>query len=1010
MTSDAALARYGFVDLDRAQRIIASDAFLPFTGTGESDALVLESLGASADPDLALLLFGRLLDACDAPARRRMTSALLADEDLRGRIFDVIGMSEALGEFLVRHPAQWEILVDAEALAVAPSSSRTRDALLRSVGADPSSAEPVATGEQPELLDCLRVSYRTHLLGIAARDLAGLASMDIVAAWLSDLADAVLEAALAIARAGLPSDSVPCRFAVIGMGKCGGRELNYVSDVDVIFVAEPLCRETAGTEEEDEAGALRTATALATGLMRACTAVTAEGTIWEVDPALRPEGKQGALVRTIESHVGYYERWAKTWEFQALLKARPSAGDRELGTRYVDAVAPFVWSAADHPGFVEDVQAMRRRVEENVSSRLGDRELKLGPGGLRDVEFSVQLLQLVHGRSDVMLRSPTTLVALEALATWGYVGRDDASTLASAYRFLRTLEHRIQLHRLRRTHTMPDNDDDLRRLGRSLGYRSEPVIELVAEWRRHAREVRRIHEKLFYRPLLLAVARLDAGEARLTPEAAEQRLRALGYADPASALRHLQALTSGVSRRAAIQRTLLPVLLGWFADAPDPDAGLLGFRRVSDALGSTHWYLRLLRDESAAAERMAQVLASSRYATDLLLRAPESVAMLADDSELTPRSLAMLLAEANAALSRHDDPEAAVAAVRSLRRRELFRTAVAELVHVAEVDQTGVSLSDVASATMAAALQVSITVVEAATGGPLPMRFAIIGMGRFGGHELGFGSDVDVMFVYEPIDGADEQAANSAAFSVANELRRLLMAPSQDPPLDIDADLRPEGKQGALVRSLDSYRAYYERWSSGWEAQALLRADFAAGDEALGAAFLELIDGRRYPAGGIGDDQVREIRRLKARMESERLPRGADPTLHTKLGRGGLSDVEWVVQVIQMQHAHEVPALRTTRTLDGLAAAEAAGLVNGPDASALRGAWRLATGVRDATMLVRGRASDMVPTDLRDLAGVAHVLGYPAGESGRLLEDYRRVTRRARQVVERVFYGEDEEG
>ena len=998
MTSDAALARLGFIELDRAQRIIAGESFAAFTIDGEAEPEVLEGLGAAADPDQALLLFGRILEACDMPARRRMASALLADEDLRGRLFDVLGMSEALGEFLVRHPGHWEILVDAEALAVAPSATRIRRELLLAVGAEPSAAEPVASGGLPATLDALRVAYRAHLLGIAARDLAGLASMDAVAAWLSDLADAVLEAALAVSRAGLPADSVPCRLAVIGMGKCGGRELNYVSDVDVIFVAEAV-------HDDDEAGALRTATALASGLMRACTAVTPEGTIWEVDPALRPEGKQGALVRTIGSHVGYYERWAKTWEYQALLKARPSAGNLELGSRYVDAVAPFVWGAADHPGFVDDVQSMRRRVEENVSARIGDRELKLGPGGLRDVEFSVQLLQLVHGRSDVMLRSPTTLVALEALATWGYVGRDDASTLAAAYRFLRTLEHRIQLHRLRRTHTMPDNDPDLRRLGRSLGYRSEPIAELVAEWRRHAREVRRIHEKLFYRPLLQAVARLDAGEARLTPEAAEQRLRALGYADPASALRHLQALTSGVSRRAAIQRTLLPVLLGWFADAPDPDAGLLGFRRVSDALGSTHWYLRLLRDESAAAERMAQVLASSRYATDLLLRAPESVAMLADDSELTPRSLAMLLVEANAALARHDDPEAAVAAVRSLRRRELFRTAVAELVHVSGADQAGVSLSDVASATMAAALSVAISVVEASTGGALPMRFTVIGMGRFGGHELGFGSDVDVMFVYEPIDGADETDANSAAFSVANELRRLLMAPSADPPVDVDADLRPEGKQGPLVRSLDSYRAYYERWSSGWEAQALLRADFAAGDEELGTAFLGLIDGLRYPAGGIGEEQVREIRRLKARMESERLPRGADPALHTKLGRGGLSDVEWAVQVLQMQHAHAIPELRTTRTLDALAAAESAGLVSEPDASALRAAWRLATGVRDATMLVRGRASDMVPTDLRDLAGVAHVLGYPLGESGRLLEDYRRVTRRARQVVERVFYG-----
>ncbi|MEI7631597.1 MAG: bifunctional [glutamine synthetase] adenylyltransferase/[glutamine synthetase]-adenylyl-L-tyrosine phosphorylase, partial [Actinomycetes bacterium] len=591
----------------------------------------------------------------------------------------------------------------------------------------------------------------------------------------------------------------------------GGRELNYVSDVDVIFVAEA----SGGAEE----GALKTATDLAIGVMRACNSVTTEGSIWEVDPALRPEGKQGALVRTIESHLDYYERWAKTWEFQALLKARPSAGDLELGARYVDAVAPFVWSAADHDGFVTDVQAMRRRVEEQVPARIGERELKLGPGGLRDVEFSVQLLQLVHGRSDVMLRSSTTLDALEALAVWGYVGRDDASTLADAYRFLRTLEHRLQLHKLRRTHTMPEDESDLRRLGRSLGYRGDPVGELHAKWRTHAREVRRLHEKLFYRPLLQAVARLDAGEARLTPEAAEQRLRALGYQDPAGALRHLEALTSGVSRRAAIQRTLLPVMLGWFANAPDPDAGLLGFRRVSDVLGSTHWYLRLLRDESTAAERMAQVLASSKYATELLLRAPENVAMLADQSELEPRSLETLLAEAASAAERHDDPVIAVGAVRSLRRRELFRIAVAELLQVAQIDGAQVALSDVATATVAGALRVAERVVGG--GAELPMRFTVIGMGRFGGRELGLGSDVDVMFVYEPIAGADENAANSAAFAVANELRTLLMAPTSDPPLDIDADLRPEGRQGPLVRSLSSYAAYYGRWSAAWEAQAL---------------------------------------------------------------------------------------------------------------------------------------------------------------------------------------------
>lgn len=992
-TTRGELARLGFADHERAERLLAT---LPDI----NGAAILETLADAADPDQALLLLNRFLEAADDQMRRRIVNTLAADPDARGRLIDVLGMSEALGEFLIRHPQEWQVLADSEHLVHPPQAEVVRAHLLRAVGADPLLDKPQARSAEDETLDALRIAYRRELLQIATRDLAGMASMEVVAAWLTDLADAVLEAALAIARAGLPPTAEPCSFAIIGMGKCGARELNYVSDVDVIFVAEPV-------HGGDETAALHTATALATGVMRACNAVTTEGSIWEVDAALRPEGKQGALVRTLASHVGYYERWASTWEFQALLKARTAAGDRRLGEEYVDAVAPFVWQAAGRPGFVEDAQAMRRRVVANLPAHQAERELKLGPGGLRDVEFSVQLLQLVHGRSDVMVRSANTLNALESLATWGYVGREDAANLADAYRFLRTLEHRIQLHRLRRTHTLPSEEVDLRRLARALDYRSDPVNTLTAQWKRHAREVRRIHEKLFYRPLLQAVARLDAGQARLTPQAAEERLRALGYADPAGALRHLEALTSGVSRRAAIQRTLLPVLLGWFADGPDPDAGLLGFRRVSDELGSTHWYLRLLRDESATAERMAHILSSSKYATELLLRAPEGVQMLAEESELRPRSLQTLITEARATAERHDQAQTAVNSLRASRRRELFRIAVAELLDVAPIDQAEIAISDVATATIVGALEVARTSIRIEHPTVADIRFAVIGMGRFGGRELGLSSDADVMFVFDAPSHVNETQAGKAAFALANELRSLLMAPSTDPPLDIDADLRPEGRQGPLVRSLASYAAYYDRWSSPWEAQALLRALPVAGDESLGAAFIALVDPLRYPERGLTDGELREIRRLKARMESERLPRGADPALHTKLGRGGLSDVEWVAQVLQMQHAHHIPGLRTTQTLAALNSAVEAGLINARDAAALSDAWRVATAVRNANILVRDRASDLVPTDSDEMRAVAFALGYPLEEPGLLMEDYRRITRRARRVVDRVFYGEE---
>ncbi|KAB2345469.1 bifunctional [glutamine synthetase] adenylyltransferase/[glutamine synthetase]-adenylyl-L-tyrosine phosphorylase [Actinomadura rudentiformis] len=1029
------LARLGFTDAGLAERRLIEEDPDGVLGDGRLDAL-----GATADPDLALTGVLRLLAAAgDDGAELR--AVLHKDPATRERLFTVLGVSAALGDHLARHPADWQVLRGDGALQAA-SPATVRADLLRAVGADPAGPEPVASGSGTETLVALRAAYRRHLLQLAGRDLIGAADVGQVSAELADLAAAALEAGLAVARAAVP-ECAACRLAVIGMGKCGGRELNYVSDVDVIFVAE------AREGHPEEAG-LRTATRLASALMRACSASTEEGALWEVDAALRPEGKAGPLVRTVASHRAYYERWAKTWEFQALLKARPVAGDAELGRRYMETITPIVWRAVGRgregetpatggENFVADVQAMRRRVEAHLTERGQDaeRQLKLGPGGLRDVEFAVQLLQLVHGRADATLRGAGTLEALEALSHGGYVGRDDAAALASAYRFLRRVEHLIQLHRLRRTHLVPDDPIDLRRLGRALGLRTDPVGEFTALWRRHAREVRRIHEKLFYRPLLLAVARLPGEESRLTPEAARVRLEALGFNDPAGALRHIEALTSGVSRRASIQRTLLPVMLGWFADAPDPDAGLLGFRRVSDALGTTPWYLRLLRDEVTVAERMARVLASSRYATDLLLRAPEAVAMLGSESELTPRPYETLRVEAMAAvrrraegdlsrhraegdLSRHradgdpdkrraegdlvDNSEAAVAVVRGLRRRELFRVAVADLLGLAGVRTVGETLTDITTVTVEAALQAAINKIEMERREPLPTRMAVVAMGRFGGHELGYGSDADVMFVHDPLPGADERAASRAAHAVAEELRRLLALPAPDPALEIDPNLRPEGRQGPLVRTLASYAAYYARWSAPWESQALLRADPIIGNRDLCERFRTLIDPVRWPEGGIDDDTVREIRRLKARMESERLPRGVDRRQHIKLGPGGLSDVEWVAQLIQLRHAHDVPALRTTRTLATLDAAVGAGLLDEDDARVLSEAWRLATRIRGVIMLVRGRASDLLPTDHhRERSAVASVLGYPG--TGDLLEDYRRHARRARAVVDRVFYG-----
>ncbi|HEX9066781.1 MAG TPA: bifunctional [glutamine synthetase] adenylyltransferase/[glutamine synthetase]-adenylyl-L-tyrosine phosphorylase [Streptosporangiaceae bacterium] len=978
------LAALGFGDTAAALRVLTEDIRLEVTG---ADAPVVEALAGAAEPGLALAGLARL-----EPDRALLTG-LRADPDLRARLAAVLGTSTALSEHLRRHRGDWRLLTGPAA------------------GLRPAAGQLTADLTAARSSDQLKLAYRRWLLRLAAADLTGAAPLGEVMTGLSDLAGAALEAAYRLARAALPAGAAPCRLAVIAMGKCGACELNYASDVDVIFVAEPA--EPGGTGDEE--AALRTATQLASGLIRICSDAGQEGSLFPVDPNLRPEGRNGPLVRTLASHLAYYQRWAKTWEFQALLKARPVAGDAGLGRAYADAVAPLVWTAAQREDFVPDVQAMRRRVVASLPAAQAGRELKLGPGGLRDIEFAVQLLQLVHGRADESLRDRATLPALDALARGGYVGRADAAALAEAYEFLRVVEHLLQLRQLRRTHQLPDDPAVLRQLGRAMrvmGYpirpedtSADPAQELTVTWRRHAATARQLHEKLFYRPLLEAVARLPGDVMRLTSEAAAARLEALGYADPAGALRHIAALTDGVSRKAAIQRALLPAMLGWFADAPRPDAGLLAFRQVSEALGNSPWYLRLLRDDTNVAWRMARLLASSRYAADLLLRAPEAVAMLGSEQLLRPADPAGLLSEGQALVRRNPGrdgaggPPAAAAGLLALRRRELLRTAAADVLGLLEAEQAAAALSEVTAVTVAGALDLAATAADG------QVTMAVIAMGRFGGQEVGYGSDADVLFVYEPAPGADEQAAARTAHATAEELRRLLGRPGPDPALRVDADLRPEGRQGPLVRTLGAYRAYYGRWAKPWEVQALLRASPVAGDGALGEAFAAMADEVRYPAGGLAEASVREVKRIKARMEAERMPRGVEPALHLKLGPGGLTDTEWVAQLIQLRHAWSVPELRTTRTLPALDAAAGAGLIAAADAAALRESWLLATRIRNAIMLATGRAADVVPAGHGELSATARVLGYPPDGAQDLVQDWRRTARRSRAVMERLFYG-----
>lgn len=975
-TSLSELAGYGFINLEPALQNL--EELVTLIGDRVRPSLAFVAKAQNPDQSLELLL--RL-----ARNHTSEVKSFCANASHLERLCLLLGASSALFEFLDRHVEHLRLLEGKPSLPSLDDHSRE---LLAQSGS----------------VSQIRIGYRKQLTKIASFDIEQLDPVEGVAqiaASLADLAGATLDAGLKLARKEIsdPENSVSfpelevsgTRVAVIGMGKCGARELNYISDVDVIFVAEP-------SGEIESPRAMEIATKLVTRMMRIMDEVGNEPPLWQVDANLRPEGKSGALVRSLDSHQSYYERWAESWEFQALLKARPIAGDQALGADYIARIWPKVWESTVRENFVESVQKMRQRVTDHIPISEVDAQIKLGPGGLRDIEFTVQLLQLVHGRNDQSIRVRDTLGALEALSNGSYIGRDDAERFSAHYRFLRLLEHRIQLSAMRRTHLMPTDEKARRAIARAVALELT-AEQLISRWEKVKLEVRDLHQQLFYRPLLSAVSGLSQEDLELTSAQAQDRLAAIGFGDTKGALSHISALTTGLSRRAAIQRQLLPVLLQWFADGTDPDAALLAFRRLSEDLGDSHWYLRMLRDSSGAAKRMTQVFSTSRLATSLFEKMPEAAAWFDREDELEPDTLESLNAQFEAIVSRHEDAEQAATSIRAIRRKETLRVAMGAVLGINDLERTSQGLTDLTESYLIAIQEIA-TKFLIEKQGPLCHELAIVAMGRFGGAELGFGSDADVMFVYRVL-GDDVNKAQAEAEILVSEIRRL--SADQSLEFELDLDLRPEGKNGPIVRSIDSYSAYYKRWAGTWESQALLRARLISGEQKLASEFVELINQYRYPEI-IEQAAIVEIRRIKARVEVERLPQGADPKRHLKLGRGSISDVEWLVQLFQLKYASANPQIQTPHTLPALEQMEACGLINNSDARVLKEAWVLSSSIRSNAMLYLNKRTDVLPLDRAQLEGIARLNGYPRGGASSLEQDYLAATRRGRAVFEKLFF------
>ena len=1021
------LIRAGLQDLDKARALF--DQLKADDIPDERCAELLSALAHACDPDMALSNFVDIVNAMQSS--QRDLEHVIPDNDALKRLVTVLGVSDAMGKFMRFKPQ----LVEAAAVDNCNSHlfnhAQRRARLLKAVGADPDEpAMPVASKDLAEAATALRSSYRNQLAAIIAQDAVADDPTSIqptISRELSDLADAALEGALAIARHETEG-SEHVRFTIIGMGKLGAQELNYVSDVDLIYVVEPADKDV------DHQTLIRVGTKMGTMLQRVCQSAimgVAEQPLWQIDGGLRPEGKDGALVRVLSSHKNYYEQWAENWEFQALLKARPVAGDPDLGQAYMDMTRPFVWSASKRKNFVYDCQKMRKRVEDLIPAPLKDREIKLGRGGLRDVEFTVQMLQLVHGRTDESLRTSNTLDSLQRLSEGGYVSRKQAVRMSQDYRFERVMEHRQQIWSLKRTHLFPDlgrasvgglekkrdidvdelnQNQELRRLARAFGLHPEELVDKYDDTRR---EVRHLHLDIYYRPMLPVNAQMENDQIVLSVEAAQERFESIGFGDPDAAIRHVQALTAGVGRAAKINRIILPAVLQWLGEGQNPDMGLLNWRKLEENFGTESGYLGFLRDSTSAAQRLCHILSNSRFLGDALNKSVESISWLGDDN-LQARTREALDVQTGSALERFgSNINEFATSMRAMRRHEIERIGLSWMSGVISDSDSLKAMTDVydaiidASLTWAVRHQIAEFGVETA-----PAGITVIAMGRYGGREVNFSSDADAILIYRPADDADDGQANAFAKKVVEDLRNILQGPTTlEPKIELDLDLRPEGKNGPLVRSYASCEEYYESWASTWERQALLRARYAAGDAELARDFLiNIADPLRYPTTELTEAELQNIHKLKARMEAERLPRGVRRERHLKLGKGGLSDVEWTVQLMQLQHAGDIKDLRVNGTLEALDVLEAKKLISAIDAIQLRKAWTLCTAARNGSYLWSGRANqaDILPDDIYSLGGIAVYLGYGAHRGQHFENDLLAVMRKCRDVCQRLFYGKTE--
>jgi len=998
----AALERLGFRDPGGALANLRRLAETPDVRDQLAPLLsrLLHHLGVAADPDMALNNLERL--AAAALDRRGFYALLATHPEAIPILTTLAATSQFLADALIRSPQIVPWLLDPRVMR-----TRNREAMLAEVAG---ACRPFRT--QEARLNALRRVKRRELCRIGLRDLLGDADLVTTTQELSELADACLAQAWAMVepalleRYGRPghvgSDGrrVPTGFAVIALGKHGGAELNYSSDIDLCFVYE-----AEGETEGPEVVSSRTYFArLAEQLVGALTAMTEEGTVYRVDLRLRPEGASGPLALPLAAYRAYHATRGALWERQALIKARVAAGDERAGQAFLDLAREIVYRAGQEREALGEIRAMRNRIDRRLRARgQQERHVKLGVGGIRDIEFHIQALQLLYGGQDPWLRERNSLRALHRLAERGYLSWEESGRLAHAYVFLRTIEHRLQILHALQTHTLPADPDEVAKLARRLGYmgdREAAAGTFLLDYDRTRLTVRAAFEGFFDTP---------AREGPETPPWNTPAVAAVGFADPERARQNLRLLWEGpalVTVPAAVRtalRTLLPATLAALGSVPDPDAALDALERFVAMAGPRTAYLARLAATPALLGGVLTFFTRSERLAQTLISRPELLDALGPAARATPRSARLLRAAFRAsAAPGGDDADR----LRLFKQREELHIAWRDVVLGERSTRVSWALGELAEACLGIAWEHALAAARAALGEPLvggrPVSALVVGMGKLGGRELDYGSDLDLVILYE---GPGETGPEVHVYfdRVVDHLYTLLTAITRTGQVfRVDLRLRQGGKATALAHALDTLDRYLGEEAALWERQALVRARPILGDPALARRFMALRRARVF-GPGLSDRERAEIHRVRTRMEVELAREGAG-RVHLKFGAGGLVDIEFLVQVLQLTYGARRGTLRTPSTRLALERLGAQGLLPDATVRGLLGAYEFLRRLLRSLRLGQARPADCLPTTGHVLARLSREAGLDSGRA--LLARHREVAEFVRAEYRQVVGGE----